>query len=112
MREKIIEILSSGEAKRPWLLRVSDVDWGTYPNREMAEWRGQRILELTKAAYRSESLEAALPFRLARVEKGEIVKALCEYDGNITKAATDLGISRQKLQTKMRKYDLRVYDSD
>ena len=41
------------------------------------------------------------------VEKAMIVKALEECDGNVTRAAQQLGVSRKGLQLKMIKYNLR-----
>lgn len=42
-----------------------------------------------------------------RVEKAAIIKALDETNGNVTRAAQLLQISRKSLQNKMKEYDLR-----
>ena len=44
---------------------------------------------------------------IGREEKEEIVAALRKYRGNITKAAASLGMSRQSLSYRMKKYRLR-----
>ena len=44
---------------------------------------------------------------IGREEKEEIVAALRKYKGNITKAAASLGMSRQSLSYRMKKYRLR-----
>ena len=44
---------------------------------------------------------------IGREEKEEIVAALRKYSGNITKAAASLGMSRQSLSYRMKKYRLR-----
>ena len=43
----------------------------------------------------------------AKLERARIVKALEADDGNVTRAARRLGISRKSLQTKMKDYGLR-----
>lgn len=44
---------------------------------------------------------------LVILEKEEIEKALCFFDGNITKVATQLGISRNALYNKMKRYGIK-----
>lgn len=44
---------------------------------------------------------------IRRDEKEEIISALQQYKGNITKAAASLGMSRQSLSYRMKKYRLR-----
>ena len=43
----------------------------------------------------------------AKIERTQIGRALSEEDGNVTKTAKRLGISRKSLQTKMKEYGLR-----
>ncbi|HJN72326.1 MAG TPA: sigma-54 dependent transcriptional regulator [Myxococcota bacterium] len=43
----------------------------------------------------------------AKLERGRIIKALEAEDGNVTRAARRLSISRKSLQTKMKDYGLR-----
>lgn len=45
-------------------------------------------------------------FNLEEVEKAIINKVLKQYQGNITQAATELGITRTSLYRRMEKYDL------
>jgi two-component system response regulator AtoC len=44
---------------------------------------------------------------LARLERTRIQRVLEAEDGNVTRAARRLGISRKSLQTKMKEYGLR-----
>ena len=44
---------------------------------------------------------------MEEVEKGMIMKVLEECEGNVTRAAHQLGFSRKGLQLKMIKYNLR-----
>jgi two-component system, NtrC family, response regulator AtoC len=43
----------------------------------------------------------------ARLERARIQRVLASHDGNVTRAARTLGISRKSLQTKMKDYGLR-----
>ncbi|MFK7987109.1 MAG: sigma-54-dependent transcriptional regulator [Sandaracinaceae bacterium] len=45
------------------------------------------------------------PLPLAEVERRHIERTLARFDGNITKAATSLGIDRRTLQRKLKSYD-------
>jgi DNA-binding NtrC family response regulator len=47
---------------------------------------------------------------LARMEQGEILKALEQFGGNGTRAAEFLGINRKTLREKIRKYNLKSKD--
>jgi transcriptional regulator with PAS, ATPase and Fis domain len=47
------------------------------------------------------------PFNLSVLEKETIGRALCHYNGNITQASKALGIGRNTLYDKMRKYSLK-----
>ncbi|MDM0849814.1 helix-turn-helix domain-containing protein [Clostridium perfringens] len=44
------------------------------------------------------------------LEKETIEKALCTFDGNITKASTALGISRNALYNKIKRYGINKYN--
>jgi transcriptional regulator with PAS, ATPase and Fis domain len=46
-------------------------------------------------------------FNLSALEKETIERALRHYDGNITRASKALGIGRNTLYDKMKKYDLK-----
>lgn len=50
--------------------------------------------------------DETLPNFLDRVEKELIIDTLAQYEENITKAADALGVSRQSLQYKLKKYDI------
>jgi transcriptional regulator with PAS, ATPase and Fis domain len=45
-------------------------------------------------------------FNLDEIEKAIITKVLKQYQGNITQAATELGLTRTSLYRRMEKYDL------
>jgi transcriptional regulator with PAS, ATPase and Fis domain len=45
-------------------------------------------------------------YNLEDVEKSIITKVLKQHQGNITQAATDLGLTRTSLYRRMEKYDL------
>ena len=45
-------------------------------------------------------------YNLDEIEKQVITKVLKQYQGNITQAATELGITRTSLYRRMEKYDL------
>jgi DNA-binding NtrC family response regulator len=52
-------------------------------------------------------LKDFLKLRQAEIEKSFIVQALAKTDGNVTRAAKLLQISRKSLQTKMKEFGLR-----
>ena len=52
-------------------------------------------------------LKEMVKARAAELEREMIAKALAETDGNVTKAAKMLEISRKSLQTKMKEFGLR-----
>jgi DNA-binding NtrC family response regulator len=52
-------------------------------------------------------LKEFLKQRQAEIEKSFIVQALAKTDGNVTRAAKLLQISRKSLQTKMKEFGLR-----
>jgi two-component system response regulator AtoC len=52
-------------------------------------------------------LKEMVKARAAELEKEMIAKALTETDGNVTRAARLLQISRKSLQTKMKEFGLR-----
>ena len=57
-----------------------------------------------------------MPFRDAKkhavesFEKGYLIRALREHDGNISRTAEAIGMVRQSLQQKIRELDLRSED--
>jgi len=53
------------------------------------------------------SLKDYLHLHTVRLERHRIRRALEAEDGNVTRAARVLGISRRSLQTKMKDYGLR-----
>ncbi len=71
----------------------------------------QEIIEQSEALAPPEpsgkAFKEAVREQTEDVEKAMIVKALEECDGNVTRAAQQLGVSRKGLQLKMIKYNLR-----
>ncbi len=57
------------------------------------------------------SLKEAVRAETERVERGLILRALDETNGNVTQAARKLKISRKSLQTKMKEFGLRDRES-
>jgi transcriptional regulator PpsR len=57
------------------------------------------------------SLETAVRSSVEAVERQRLVAALAEFGGNRTAAARSLGISRQSLYTKLKKYGLDRYSA-
>ena len=57
------------------------------------------------------SLKEAVRAETERVERGLIMRALEETNGNVTQAARKLKISRKSLQTKMKEFGLRDRES-
>ncbi|MFM2281652.1 MAG: hypothetical protein RLZZ444_3883, partial [Pseudomonadota bacterium] len=49
---------------------------------------------------------------VAEVEKAAIEAALMRHDGNISRSADELGLSRVGLRSKIERYDLRRYRDD
>lgn len=47
-------------------------------------------------------------YNLAEIERGLIVRVLREFNGNQTKAARNLGLSRRSLAYRMEKYGIRA----
>ena len=65
---------------------------------------GNRIVYNEKEIKKVEDIEEVLPF--AELEKREIKKAIKAYNRNMTKVAQALGISRNALYTKIKKYEI------
>lgn len=65
---------------------------------------GNRIVYNEKEIKKVEDIEEVLPF--AELEKREIKKAIKVYNRNMTKVAQALGISRNALYTKIKKYEI------
>lgn len=65
---------------------------------------GNKITYIRKEIETVEEKEEVLPF--IELEKREIKKAIKVYDGNMTKIAQALGISRNALYTKVKKYQI------
>jgi transcriptional regulator with PAS, ATPase and Fis domain len=55
---------------------------------------------------KSMPIEDHKPFKLSALEKDAIERALRHYSGNITRASNALGIGRNTLYEKMRKYGI------
>ena len=52
--------------------------------------------------------ESSLPQKLNKIEKDIIIDTLRETNGNISRAARQLGIKRQSLQYRIDKYDIKT----
>lgn len=65
----------------------------------------------TAGAAPAGSLKEAVRAETERVERGLIMRALEETNGNVTQAARKLKISRKSLQTKMKEFGLRDRES-
>ena len=63
-------------------------------------------IESTKGAWRSETGRSASPESMEEAEHLMIESALKKFEGNRTKAAEQLGISRRTLQRKLKEYRL------
>ena len=61
---------------------------------------------LTASSQAKSSTEGLDTYNLEEVEKAIINKVLKQYQGNITQAANELGITRTSLYRRMEKYDL------
>lgn len=59
-----------------------------------------------QSSIEQETTESDLKSTLLQMEKQHIVNVLNQYNGNITQAAKFLGISRQNLQYRIRKFNL------
>ena len=67
---------------------------------------GNRIVYNEKEIKKVDDIEEVLPF--AELEKREIKKAIKVYNRNMTKVAQALGISRNALYTKIKKYEIEI----
>jgi len=74
----------------------------------------QRIIKNSPSVYRSIpdpgviSVNRTLKQDLAKVDKQKIESTLSDCKGNVTKAANQLGVSRETLHNKIRRYDIEV----
>jgi two-component system response regulator AtoC len=71
----------------------------------------EEILSATDLHKPGKSFKEIIKSKTAEIEKQMIITALDECGGNVSKAATRLGLSRKGLQLKMIKYDLRKGNS-
>jgi two-component system response regulator AtoC len=69
------------------------------------------ILSATDLRKPGKSFKEIIKSKTAEIEKQMIITALDECGGNVSKAASRLGLSRKGLQLKMIKYDLRKGNS-
>ena len=56
------------------------------------------------------SAERSLPGKLQNIEKDAVCKVLAENNGNISRSAQVLKISRQNLQYRIKRYNIRIED--
>src|SRR6201999_4445739 len=64
------------------------------------------------AAARDEALPEAGTMTLDEIEKGMILKCLRHYDGNVSRVAEALGLSRAALYRRFEKYDIALPKGD
>ncbi len=70
-------------------------------------WRNEKLIASVGAAAEvSRARRAAETLQLAALERAAIERALARFDGNISVAATALGLSRGALYRRMEKYGL------
>ena len=67
---------------------------------------GNRIVYNEKEIKKMDDIEEVLSF--TELEKREIRKAIRVYNRNMTKVAQALGISRNALYTKIKKYEIEI----
>jgi two-component system, NtrC family, response regulator HydG len=75
----------------------------------MAEGNSLQARDLTFSNIESSSkstISEEVPFHLAELEKVTIQKAIDRHNGNITKAARELGLTRTALYRRLGKYDM------
>ena len=70
-----------------------------------SEWINPDDLQMRPVNKASEELELD-NYELDKVEKTIILKVMKMYQGNISKAATELGLTRTSLYRRMEKYGL------
>ena len=66
-----------------------------------------QVLPAADSSKPGKSFKDIIKSRTAEIEKQMIARVLDECEGNVSKAASQLGLSRKGLQLKMIKYDLR-----
>jgi DNA-binding NtrC family response regulator len=95
-------------------------DVGSGPTNTSGAWAAPGPVTLTSlpvaasasaGAAPAGSLKEAVRAETERVERGLIMRALEETNGNVTQAARKLKISRKSLQTKMKEFGLRDRES-
>lgn len=69
-------------------------------------WSNKDILDKIKRALKDKYAEDETPPTLDSIERTSIQQALRRCDGNVAKAAEELGISRQALYRRMEKYGI------
>jgi DNA-binding NtrC family response regulator len=70
-------------------------------------WRNDKLAAAVLAAMKlTQSRRAAQTLDLDTLERGAIAQALARHEGNISLAATTLGVTRQALYRRMSKYGL------
>ena len=83
-------------------------------NMKEHQMKTPRETELTHAEDGEDSrkyrIQKNINYMVDQYEKGIIQTVLTETSGNVSKCSTRLGISRQSLSVKMRKYNLRASD--
>jgi arginine utilization regulatory protein len=82
---------------------ISEIKYEHLPNFLFKKFSGLRFSSISKTYLKNKHLNTIL----AKTEKEAVLQSLKENDGNITKAAGDLGISRQNLHYRIRKLNIK-----
>jgi DNA-binding NtrC family response regulator len=70
-------------------------------------WRNDKLIAAVESAVRfTQARRSAEGLDLDTLERNAILRALARRDGNVSLAASDLGLSRQALYRRMAKYGL------
>lgn len=82
---------------------ILEIKYEHLPNFLFKKFSGLRFSSISQTYLKNKHLNTIL----AKTEKEAVLKSLKENEGNITKAAGDLGISRQNLHYRIRKLGIR-----
>ncbi|MFQ5654385.1 MAG: sigma 54-interacting transcriptional regulator, partial [Planctomycetota bacterium] len=85
---------------------VADLSPSLPPERAAAPWPRPREAETLPASSRGARAAAASPVSLLGIEREAIMRALGSTDGNKSRAALLLGISRKQLYVKLRRHGM------
>lgn len=86
---------------------VLENDATMYPYKRTLPLEEEQVPKTTRADQREDGDEPKLMDAIWNEEKEEIIQALRQAKGNITRAARSLGMSRQSLSYRLKKYNLK-----